>query len=318
MPRLCSVTEQPSHSSAAVRRTAAVVVAVGAVTVFAASPAEADEIVLEQASSAEIEDHLAELESERGDTADRLASLERRLISAQTVIVDATADYGTADVQLDRVTLAVKAAEDDLGAKMTSLIGFAKEQSASFEQARSAAEESETLQIEIGVAEKTVAGLDERIEQAEDAAEAAAAEAAAEAAETWAASDDSPGSSTGASTPAYSSDAAAAAVAFAHDQLGEPYVFGAAGPDTWDCSGLIQGAYAVSGVAVTHSTNAIWSETTTIGRGDLRPGDLVFYHGVGHVAIYIGGDQVIHAPHTGDVVKISDVDMAGVDGYRRV
>ncbi len=308
------------------RRTTAFVgaaaVAVGAATVFAASPTEADEIVLEQASSAEIKDHLAELESERGDTADRLATLERRLVSAQTVVEEATADYGTADAQLDRVTLVVKAAEDDLGAKMTSLIGFAREQSESFEEAQAAAQEAETLQIEIGVAQKTVAGLDERIERAEDAA-AAAAEAAAEAAAAASSGSEgapgaSPGASSGSSTPSYSSDAATAAVEFAREQLGDPYVFGAAGPDAWDCSGLIQGAYAVSGVTVTHSTNAIWSETAAIGREDLRPGDLVFYHGVGHVAIYIGGGQVIHAPHTGDVVKISDIDMAGVDGYRRV
>ncbi|WP_026929034.1 C40 family peptidase [Glycomyces tenuis] len=322
----CTATEQPSRASAIIRRTAACagagIVAAGAATVFAASPAEADEIDLDEASSSEIEDHIAELESERGDTADRLAALERRLASSQAIVEAATADYGTADAQLDQVLLVVDAAEDDLGSKMSSLVGFAREQSQTYDEAQEAAEEAAALETEIAEAETAVAELDEAIEQAETAAEEAAeeeAEAEAEALGTDSGgSSDSTGGSGGGSTPSYSSDAATAAVEFAHDQLGESYVYGAAGPDTWDCSGLVQGAYAVSGISLTHSTYAIWDETSALDRGDLRPGDLVFYNGLGHMAIYIGGGEVIHAPSSGDVVKVSDIDMMGIDGYRRV
>lgn len=324
MHRACSAIEQPSRASAIIRRTAAYagvsVVTAGAAAVFAASPAEAvetDGIDLDEATSAEIEDHVDALESEREDAADRLAVLEQRLASAQAVVDAAETEYGSTDAQLDQVTLVVDAAEEDLGAKMSSLVGFAREQSESFDRAQAASAEAEALGTEIAAAEADIAELDERIGEAEEAAEEEAAAAAAAEAEAETGASGSSGSG-GSATASYSSDAATAAVEFAYDQLGEPYVFGAAGPDTWDCSGLVQGAYAVSGVSVTHSTSAIWSETAEIGRDDLRPGDLVFYAGIGHVAIYIGDGQVIHAPHTGDVVKISDIDMMAVDGYRRV
>ncbi|GAB4008275.1 hypothetical protein GCM10029992_64230 [Glycomyces albus] len=223
------------------------------------------------------------------------------------------------------MTFAVDSAEADLGSKMTSLVDFAREQSDQYDQAQEALALAERLEGRIEEAEQTVADLDDRIEEADQAVEEAeeaeaAAEAAAEAeaeAESESGSDSS-GSSSGSSTPSYSSDAATAAVQFVRDQLGEPYVFGAAGPDTWDCSGLVQGAYAISGISLTHSTYAMWDETSAISRGDLRPGDLVFYSGLGHMAMYIGGGEVIHAPSSGDVVKVSGIDMMGIEGYRRV
>nr|WP_255673044.1 C40 family peptidase [Glycomyces amatae] len=207
---------------------------------------------------------------------------------------------------------------------------YAQEQSDRYTEAQEAAELSDELEIQIAKAEAQVADLDSQIDEAQEAhdeaaeaeAEAAAAAAAeAEAAESAedAESSGGGGDSSSDSTASYSSDAATAAVQFARDQLGESYVFGAAGPDTWDCSGLIAGAYGVSGVSLTHSTWAMWDETSSIGRGDLKPGDLVFYNGQNHVAMYLGGGEVIHAPKPGDVVKISDLDMGmSIDGYRRV
>ncbi|WP_199039206.1 C40 family peptidase [Glycomyces salinus] len=297
--------------------------AIGAATVFIASPAEAEDIDYDEASAAEIEDHLEDLEADRDEAADRLTGLEDRLAEAQAVVDEASAVYGSAEVQLDQVTFAVDSAEPDLGSKMTSLVDFAREQSDQYGQAQEALALAERLEGLIEEAEQAVADLDDQIDEAEQAveeAEEAEAEAAAEAeAEAEAESgSDASGSSSGSSTPSYSSDAATAAVQFVHDQLGEPYVFGAAGPDTWDCSGLIQGAYAVSGISLTHSTYVMWDETSAISRDDLRPGDLVFYNGLGHMAMYIGGGEVIHAPSTGDVVKVSGIDMMGIDGYRRV
>lgn len=299
--------------------------AIGAATVFIASPAEAEDIDYDEASAAEIEDHLEDLEADRDEAADRLTGLQDRLAEAQSVAEEASAAYESAEVQLDQVTFAVDSAEADLGSKMTSLVDFAREQSDQYDQAQEALALAERLEGQIEQTEQVVADLEEQIDEADQAFEEAkeaeaAAEAAAEAeaeAESESGSVDS-GSSSGASTPSYSSDAATAAVQFVHDQLGEPYVFGAAGPDTWDCSGLIQGAYAVSGISLTHSTYVMWDETSAISRDDLRPGDLVFYSGLGHMAMYIGGGEVIHAPSSGDVVKVSDIDMMGIDGYRRV
>ena len=103
-------------------------------------------------------------------------------------------------------------------------------------------------------------------------------------------------------------------------QLGKPYSWGAAGPDSYDCSGLVAWAYGQMGVSLPHYTGAQWNVGVPVSRSDLQPGDLVFFDGIGHVGIYVGGGQFIHAPHTGDVVKISSLDEYGLsyDGARRV
>lgn len=289
---------------------------VGLVTAFSGSHADAAPIDYTAASAAEIEDHLTDLETQRDAAAADLQGLQAQLDAAQAVIDAAAAEYGTSDAQLTVVTAAVESAEDDLDAKVTSLVAYAQEQSDKYEEAQDASETAEALTADISAEQQEIADLDKQIDEAEKAHdEAEAAEAAASAP-----SEPSTGSdSDSGSTVAYSADAATAAVQFAKDQLGESYVFGAAGPDTWDCSGLIAGAYGVSDVSLTHSTWAMWDETSSIDRGDLQPGDLVFYNGQNHVAMYIGDGQVVHAPKPGDVVKISDLDMGmSIDGYRRV
>jgi cell wall-associated NlpC family hydrolase len=91
-------------------------------------------------------------------------------------------------------------------------------------------------------------------------------------------------------------------------QLGKPYVWGTAGPSTFDCSGLVVYAYGQMGVSLPHSSYALWNAGVFVSQDQLEPGDLVFFDGLGHVGIYIGGGQFIHAPHTGDVVKISSLN----------
>ena len=99
--------------------------------------------------------------------------------------------------------------------------------------------------------------------------------------------------------PAPSGDAAAA-VAFAAAQLGDAYRWGAAGPDSWDCSGLMMMAWRAGGISLPHSSAGQYAASTPIGAGDLRPGDLVFWgaspSGIYHVAMYVGGGEIIHAP----------------------
>lgn len=326
----CSETPQRSRTSAILRRvaiyTGVTCATVGLVTAFSGTQADAADIDYTAASAAEIEDHLSDLEAQRDTAAADLEGLQTRLDAAQAVIDAAAAEYGTSNAQLTVVTAAVESAEDDLDAKVSSLVAYAQEQSDKYEEAQTASETADELTADITTVEQQIADLDGQIDEAEkahdeaEAAEAAAAAAAAAEAESEAApSSESSSASDSGSTPSYSADAATAAVEFARDQLGESYVYGAAGPDTWDCSGLVQGAYAVSGISLTHYTNAIWDETSAIDRSDLKPGDLVFYNGLGHMAIYIGDGQVIHAPKPGDVVKIADLDMGmSIDGYRRV
>ena len=96
-------------------------------------------------------------------------------------------------------------------------------------------------------------------------------------------------------------------VGIAMAQLGKPYVWAAAGPDSFDCSGLVAYAFGQMGVSLPHSSYALAGMGTPVSRDQLEPGDLVFFDGDGHVGIYIGGGQFVHAPHTGDVVKISSL-----------
>ena len=89
--------------------------------------------------------------------------------------------------------------------------------------------------------------------------------------------------------------------------LGTPYVWGGASPSGFDCSGLVMYAFAQIGISLPHSSYAQYGYGTPVSRGDLQPGDVVFFDGLGHVGIYVGGGSFIHAPHTGDVVKISSM-----------
>jgi cell wall-associated NlpC family hydrolase len=96
-------------------------------------------------------------------------------------------------------------------------------------------------------------------------------------------------------------------VGIAMQYLGVPYVWGGASPSGFDCSGFIMYVYAQVGVSLPHHAASQYGMGTPVSRDALEPGDLVFFNGLGHAGIYIGGGQFIHAPHTGDVVKISSL-----------
>ena len=98
-------------------------------------------------------------------------------------------------------------------------------------------------------------------------------------------------------------------VSIALQYLGIPYVWGGASPSTgFDCSGFVMYVFAQVGVSLPHHAASIWSYGTPVPSDQLAPGDLVFFSGLGHMGIYIGSNQFIHAPHTGDVVRISSMD----------
>jgi peptidoglycan DL-endopeptidase CwlO len=110
-------------------------------------------------------------------------------------------------------------------------------------------------------------------------------------------------------------------VGIAMQYLGVPYVWGGSSPRGFDCSGLVVYVFAQIGISLPHSTYALWNVGSAVSRDQLQPGDLVFFSGLGHMGIYIGGGQFIHAPHTGDVVKISSMSgyyASAYVGARRV
>jgi peptidoglycan DL-endopeptidase CwlO len=115
------------------------------------------------------------------------------------------------------------------------------------------------------------------------------------------------------------SGSAGKAVAFAYAQLGKPYKWGGDGIGEvgFDCSGLTQQAWLRAGVKLPHNAAAQWNQIKHIPRSALAAGDLVFYNSLGHVGIYIGGGNIIHSPHTGDVVRIAGVDRSKPYGYGR-
>ena len=96
-------------------------------------------------------------------------------------------------------------------------------------------------------------------------------------------------------------------ISIAMQYLGVPYVWGGMSPSGFDCSGLVAYAYAQIGISLPHHAASQYGYGVPVSRDALQPADLVFFNGLGHMGMYIGGGQFIHAPHTGDVVKISSL-----------
>ena len=112
---------------------------------------------------------------------------------------------------------------------------------------------------------------------------------------------------------------AARAISFAMAQLGKPYVWGATGPDAYDCSGLVYAAYASAGIHIARTTFDWRQDGPQIPLTSIQPGDLLFSAGAdgtsanpGHVVMYLGGGQIIQAPQTGENVQIDPLDLTGV------
>ncbi|WP_308250515.1 C40 family peptidase [Nonomuraea rhizosphaerae] len=112
---------------------------------------------------------------------------------------------------------------------------------------------------------------------------------------------------------------AAEAARWALTQQLKPYVWGAEGPRAYDCSGLVMAAYQRVGISLPHYTGDQWTAGRHISKEELRPGDLVFFYGdLHHVGIYIGGGMMIHAPQTGDVVRIAPLARRPYAGGVRI
>lgn len=111
---------------------------------------------------------------------------------------------------------------------------------------------------------------------------------------------------------------AAKAIEFALTQLGDRYVWGATGPDGWDCSGLTMVAWRQAGVALPHSSAQQYATGTKIPRSELEPGDLVyFYSPISHVGIYLGDGKIVDAPNSRKAVRITPLDLMPYAGATR-
>ncbi|MFD7134984.1 NlpC/P60 family protein [Streptomyces sp. NPDC059894] len=166
----------------------------------------------------------------------------------------------------------------------------------------------------------------EAARKAAELAEQQAAEAAAAQQESGGSSDtsgssgtDTSSSSSSASTDASYTTKAEKALAFARAQIGKPYVWGATGPESYDCSGLTQAAWKAAGVTLPRTTYDQVDAGTTVSLADALPGDLIFfYDDVSHVGIYIGNGMMIHAPKPGAYVREESVYYDGESSIHSV
>jgi cell wall-associated NlpC family hydrolase len=131
-------------------------------------------------------------------------------------------------------------------------------------------------------------------------------------------------SSAGSGSSSGTASGAQAAIDYARDQIGKPYVWAADGPDTFDCSGLTMRAWEHGGVSLPHYSVAQYEQSGRVSLSDIRPGDLVFfasnsndYRTIYHVGLYIGGGDMIEAPYTGENVRISSIYRASLFGAAR-
>jgi cell wall-associated NlpC family hydrolase len=108
------------------------------------------------------------------------------------------------------------------------------------------------------------------------------------------------------------------ALRWALTRRGYPYVWGAAGPYQFDCSGLVVWSYAQIGIHLEHYTGDLWNEGVHVSRSQLEPGDLLFFYDIDHVGIYIGGNEMVDAPDFGQDVMVQQIDWGAYNGAVRI
>jgi peptidoglycan DL-endopeptidase CwlO len=285
----------------------------------------------------EAADKHAKLLSEKRKAAARVAKAEKRLRKLQTHLDTRANDmYRSGPLGFLDVLLGAKSFDQfartwdvlkDLNASDATYIGQTKDAKAEAQDAHAelSAKEKSAAQQQSVMADrrKYVTGqLSERksklrgIEAEVASLQAAEESARAARAASWARS--SGGGGDGGNYPSPPIPANGSVVDYAKSRMGCPYVWAAAGPNSFDCSGLMLWAYRKVGISLPHSSREQINSGYRVSRKDLQPGDLVFFGSpIHHVGMYVGGGMMIHAPHTGDVVKIASMDRGDYSGACR-
>jgi len=252
-------------------------------------------------------------------------SVERALLTAQSAKIVATvmhqqaADALAAQASAEQAVATAKLHADQAAAQQQSKVTSLQSQIAKLRHSLAYARLHAAHLVKARKVGLARAAQQRRLAQERAAAAAAAARRAAESSVA------SPGVVLPVVATARGTTAGAArAIAYAKRQLGKPYVYAAAGPDSFDCSGLTMRAWQAGGVSLPHWSVAQYEQSQPVSPSQARPGDLVFfasnpndYRTIYHVALYLGGGMMIEAPHTGDVVKIIAVYPYDLFGYAR-
>ncbi|MBU4173502.1 MAG: C40 family peptidase [Actinobacteria bacterium] len=263
----------------------------------------------------EIEQNEAALtaaEAELAKNKDRLNSRVRAMyMTRHNRFLDVVVNAGNFDEFLVGMDLAKK-----LSGKDAKLVRDVKDAKANLEAARNSLEErkneqeaarkdlaasKKAIETDLSGAKGKLSGVEEEIKQAMEARLAEASSSSSSS--NWTSNPTNP------TTPSKPPGAPnGGVVGVAYDQLGKPYVWGGAGPNSFDCSGLVQYCYRVgAGKYIPHSSYAQRSCGSSVSVSQMAPGDIVGFRGWGHVGIYAGGGSYIHAPHSGDVVRVASL-----------
>ena len=239
------------------------------------------------------------------DRASFLQSIARR--NSDVLDQLSTARHRQAQAQVEATTALAEAT-----AVLRSLDADKRTVAQAASQAQTLLAALQAQQAQLIAAAKDAAARQAAVAQAAALARQAALNAAAAAA--FAAGNNNPPAPVGLSH--YSGSAAQIALRVAQDQLGKPYVWGADGPNSFDCSGLTMYAYGKAGISLPHYTGDQWNAGRHVAQSQLVPGDLVFFGSdLGHMGMYVGNNTFIHAPHSGDVVKYSQLTGYYQDNY---
>lgn len=246
------------------------------------------------------EARLEKLEEQLGDEEERYEDLRAKVAEL------ASAAYQGVELDATSTILSVESPEDlvDHAADMEHL---SETRQAELEEFAGSAERLMDLRAE---AEEALEEAEDRRDELDDM-HSEVEEALSEQEELLADFDTSSvdGDDSGAANPGTASGGAAAAMDFALAEVGKPYIWGGTGPDGYDCSGLMQAAYSAAGVSIGRTTYDQYELPNKVSRGDVQPGDIMFFSNLGHNGMYIGNGQMVHAPRTGrnlEVVNLAD------------
>jgi cell wall-associated NlpC family hydrolase len=222
----------------------------------------------------------------------------------------------------------VRQARQDLVARQATLASARNQARSALAQAAAARDAAAKADAGLQATLAKTNGELAQLVAAEQARQAAAAESRARASvaaqQAAAASRNQQSASRGSSAqpsgpPPPVGSGAQAAIAEARKQIGKPYRYGAAGPNDFDCSGLVMWSWRAGGRSLSHSTYSQWDQTTRVAISDLQPGDIVFFGSdLHHDGLYIGNGQMIEAPHTGAYVRYASIYRSDLYGGGRV